>query len=188
MYGYKALVWDPTSGSAISPIGFTVWQTARTRAICSFSDYNEGGPSTSHPAPDEQCSCGIYAAGMFLWLMDYVGGIRTSLQMQRAFTALLVAGGKVIELNMGWRAAEAEILAVSVAPTIMDKLSPRAAIEAAEAFGIPFEPSPLSLGGIAIEHQTAQLDGASRHPEDATPAPRMPWSRMGQPLSSKRRV
>ena len=155
MYGYKALIWDPVSGCAVSPIELSVWRGRFAQATCGRAAFIPDGEAPAHQAPDEACGCGIHATGMVLWLLDYAGNAGLGAYGGRCFTALLRASGKVIEYSMGWRAEAVEIIGVGCAPTIMGAPH-RFAEAAAEALGVPFEPALRSLGYLALELERAQ--------------------------------
>ena len=155
MLGYKALIWDPVSGYAVSPMGLSVWQGRFARAVCMADLHVPDGEVPKHEVPDESCTCGIYATGMVLWLLDYVSNAGLETYGGRCFSAVLRGSGKVVEHEMGWRAEAAEILVVGPTPTIAP--APRRFAEgAAEALGVPFEPSLRGLTWIAHELESTQ--------------------------------
>jgi hypothetical protein len=70
-------------------------------------------------------------------------------QGARLFTVLLKASGKIIEFEMGWRAEQAEILAVGPIPGVLG-YAKWAAREAAESLGVQFFETTRELCSFAV--------------------------------------
>ena len=143
MLGIKCLAWDPSSGHAVSPVSPVVWISRVLRARCYARQWRTAGELKSvsrfetHPAPWEGCHCGVHALARLLFLADYIGnsGLQ-SLLGPRLFCVLLRASGKILQYDIGWRAEEAEIIAVG--PALGFACALWGAREAADALGVPF--------------------------------------------------
>ena len=157
MLGIKCLAWDPGSGYAVSPVSPAVWTGRVVRATCYKNQWTRGREAApverfeTHPAPCWGCYCGIHALADTLFLADYLANSPLSdLLGSRLFSALLRASGVIIEHDIGWKAEEAEILAVGPAPT-MFAYPLWAAREAGAALGVPFFDNTAAMWSYAIE-------------------------------------
>jgi len=124
MLGVKAMIWHPRGRLPFSPDAGVGWHNASARATCVAHMRLDGHPS-HHPAPDEDCNCGIHALYGMGFLMEYLilpdvafyGRCRS-----RLFMAILEPSGKVIEHEYGWRAETATIVAVTSSADLASSL------------------------------------------------------------------
>jgi hypothetical protein len=159
MFGFKALVWDPEARQVLSPASPIVWTDGMAEAKCyeGQSRYFPNQPPAarfeSHAAPKEGCTCGIYAALTLDVIDDYVTKTGLRALVPRLFTGLLYATGKIICCDLGWRAEQAEIIAVSTVPG-RNYAAWWGVTEAAETLGVPFIPAPMQLGvGVELGYE-----------------------------------
>ena len=106
MLGVKAMIWHPRGRLPFSPGAGVSWRSASARATCLARMLPQGQPS-HHPAPDEDCNCGIHALYGMGFLLEYVSHPDVFFYGRhrcRLFTAILEPFGKVIEHEYGWRA------------------------------------------------------------------------------------
>lgn len=151
MLGLKCLLWDPGSGSIISPGFPVVWPNGIVRAYCHYDQLGANGRMHSvprfekHRAPAYGCTCGIYGYDR-LSLIEGFGEAPNwqNFMIPRLFTVLLAGYGRVVEHALGWRAEEAEILAIGPVPGI-DGYARWGGREAATAIGVPYFETAIDL-------------------------------------------
>ena len=70
MHGVEAMVYDRERGLVISPQADTSWTSPQARAVC-LQDSDPATKLALHPAPAEECSCGIHALFAMWDLLEY---------------------------------------------------------------------------------------------------------------------
>ena len=140
MLGVKAMIWHPRAGLPFSPDAGVAWHCGSARATCLAAMLPDGQPS-HHPAPDEDCNCGIHALYGMGFLLEYVSHPDVAFYGRhrcRLFTAILEPSGMVVEHEYGWRAEAATIVAVTSSPDLMCTLFSDAPQRRAAAYlGVP---------------------------------------------------
>lgn len=146
LLGWKALRW--IDGRLMSPSQAMPWPLHDWAvADCSFMEaptpkrrliqVRLGSPTEPphHEAPDERCSCGIYAVTDPMGALNY---------LSHGCVLVRVAGvGRVIPGNRGWRAERARV--VGIAPFRVDWDSARLIGKVAQAYGVPILDGPRTI-------------------------------------------
>jgi hypothetical protein len=144
--GLKALAWDFENHVFASPTRMDFkWENGIAVAVC----------DRAHKIPGEKCSCGIYVT----YLAETAKMYGDNKEIAPIF--LVVAGGKQILGNLGFRSAEAKVIAVTYPKDEMGGYGGKmwlAASQAADFYKIPIVKQSVGIIMMDIVNTLNKID------------------------------